>query len=100
MAGQDDRHSHRVVTSSAPGAYSTSTGSGAGPKLSPGPPVTVMALRLVRGAPDTVALEAPLNRQDTGESTGHTVHTVSVHLSALFSLKPWLEWSPGHVNGI
>lgn len=58
-----------VAALSVAGANSSSTRSGARAKLWPGAPVPIVALRLLAGFPDTVALEAPLwqKRNMTGE---------------------------------
>lgn len=57
-----------VVALPAAGAHSSSTRSGAGAQLGPGAPVPIVALRLLAGSPDAVALEAPL--QSEGKKDG------------------------------
>lgn len=61
-----------VVALPAAGAHSSSTCSGAGPQLGPGAPVPIVALRLLAGSPDAVALEAPL-RSERKKEGGKTI---------------------------
>lgn len=54
------QHSRWVVALPVAGADPTAARSGAGAELRPGAPTPIVALRLLAGSPDAVALEAPL----------------------------------------